>query len=112
VEEIFGEIRDEYDASEEAQFEKINSDEYTFQGRMDLDDLNDVLGTHFTKEVADTLGGYIYGEIGHVPVEGEKVLVEDWELVVEKVTARSIRKVRAKKRLVVENEEEILDEIG
>jgi putative hemolysin len=91
-------------------FEEISVDEFIFQGRMDLEDLNDVLDTHFTKDVADTLGGYIYGEIGHVPTEGEKVLVEDWELIVEKVIGRSIRKVRAKRRLVVQNEEDTLDE--
>jgi CBS domain containing-hemolysin-like protein len=97
VEEIVGEIRDEYDQSEEQLYVELGTDDYSFQGRIDLDDLNEILGTHLTKEIADTLGGWIYGEIGRIPVEGEKVRLVDWELTVEKVTFRRIRRVRAQK---------------
>jgi putative hemolysin len=95
VEEIVGEIRDEYDQSEENLYQEINPDEYLFQGRIDLDDFNEIVGTHLTKEVADTLGGFIYGQIGRVPVGGEHVQVENWDLTVEQVTGRRIRTVRA-----------------
>ena len=71
VEEIVGEIRDEYDQSEEQLFEKVSEDEYIFHGRIDLDDFNTVMGTNLSKEVADTLGGFIYSQIGRVPVGGE-----------------------------------------
>jgi CBS domain containing-hemolysin-like protein len=97
VEEIVGEIRDEYDQQEEAPYEKISEDEYLFQGRIDIDDFNDLIGTHLTREVADTLAGFIYGEIGLVPVGGETVEVEDWILSVEQVANRSIRSVRARR---------------
>jgi putative hemolysin len=97
VEEIVGEIRDEYDASEEKPYELVGDDEYIFSGRVDVDDVNDLLGTHLTREVADTLGGFIYGEIGRVPVEGEQVNVEDWVLSIEQVLGRRIRRVRAKR---------------
>lgn len=98
VEEIVGEIRDEYDESEELLYQQISPDEYQFLGRIDLDDFNEILGTHLTKEVADTLGGYIYGQIGRVPVGGEKLEVEDWEIEVEQVIGRRIRLVRARRR--------------
>ena len=97
MEEIVGEIRDEYDQSEEALYQQISPDEYLMQGRMDLDDVNELLGTHYSKEVADTLGGFIYGEMGRVPVGGEQVTVEGWTLAVEQISGRRIRKVRARR---------------
>lgn len=97
VEEIVGEIRDEYDQSEENLYQQVGPDEYLFLGRIDLDDFNEVVGTHLTKEVADTLGGFIYGQIGRVPVGGEHVRVEHWELTVEQVIGRRIRLVRVRR---------------
>ena len=95
VEEIVGEIRDEYDQKEELLYQRISNDEYLFHGRIDLDDFNEVVGTHLSKEVADTLGGIIYGEVGRVPVGGEEIEVEGWKLVVEQVLGRRIVLVRA-----------------
>ena len=106
VEEIVGEIRDEYDASEEKQYEKVGEREYIFNGRVDVTDVNEILDTHLTREVADTLGGFIYGEMGRVPVEGEKVEVEGWVLTVEQVTGRRIRRVRISPVLPAAKEEE------
>jgi len=97
MEEIVGEIRDEYDQSEEALYQQISTDEFLIQGRVDLDDVNELLGTHYSKEVADTLGGFIYGEMGRVPVGGEQVTVEGWTLTVEQISGRRIRKVRARR---------------
>ena len=110
VEEIVGEIRDEYDASEEKQYEQVGDSEYIFSGRVDVEDVNEILNTHLTREVADTLGGFIYGEIGRVPVEGEKVEVEGWTLAVEQVLGRRIRRVRVSRSIPVHEEEEKPDE--
>jgi CBS domain containing-hemolysin-like protein len=100
VEEIVGEIRDEYDQGEDILFQQISPDEVLFVGRTDLDDLNELLGTHLTKDLADTVGGYLYGTLGHVPVEGEQVSVEGWTLTIEMVSGRRIRRVRARRDLV------------
>jgi putative hemolysin len=97
VEEIVGEIRDEYDQKEELPYQQVGHDEYLFQGRIDLDALNEILNTHFTRETAETLGGLIYSELGHVPAEGEHVLFENWIFSVEQVIGRRIRLVRAAK---------------
>jgi putative hemolysin len=99
VEEIVGDIRDEFDEMEELTYQQVSPDEYLFLGRIDLDDLNEILGTHLTKEIADTLGGYIYGQIGRVPVGGETLQVEDWGITVEQVSGRRIRMVRATRRM-------------
>jgi putative hemolysin len=97
VEEIVGEIQDEYDVAEEKLYQQNGPDEFSFQGRINLDDFNEVLGTHLAKDNADTLGGYIYGEIGKVPTGGEQLTVEDWTLTVEQVTGRRIRRVLARR---------------
>ena len=106
VEEIVGEIRDEYDEKEELLFEEIGPDEYIFHGRIDLDDFNEVVDTHLTKDVADTLGGFIYGEIGRVPVGGEEIGLENWQLTVEQVSGRRIRTVRARRIQADQDNEE------
>jgi len=95
VEEIVGEIRDEYDESEELPFEQINADEYVFQGKVDLDIFNDVMGTEIATDNADTIGGYIYGQIGDVPIGGESLEANDVKLIVDEVVGRRINKVRA-----------------
>lgn len=97
VEEIVGEIRDEYDLREEAFFQEISADEYLCSGRMDLDDFNELLGVNLPDDDADTLGGYIYSQIGRVPTGGESIVLDDLQLTVEQVSKRRIRKVRAKR---------------
>ncbi len=100
VEEIVGEIRDEYDQAEELLFQVINDDEYLFQGRIDLDDFNDIMGTNLPHSEADTLSGLIYSRIGRVPAAGDYVQIEDLRLTVEQISGQRIRKVRAQRRLL------------
>lgn len=95
VEEIVGEIRDEYDQSEESLYQMIGLNEYLFAGKISLDDVNELLGIHLSNETADTLGGYFYGEVGRIPSGGEELVVDDWVLRIEQVSGRRIRKVRA-----------------
>jgi CBS domain containing-hemolysin-like protein len=97
VEEIVGEIRDEYDQAEELIYQAINDDEYLFQGRIDLDDFNDIMGTELPNSEADTLGGLIYSRIGRVPTAGDHVQIEGLQLTVEQVSGQRIRQVRAQK---------------
>jgi len=97
VEEIIGEIRDEYDQAEELLFQAINDDEYLFQGRIDLDDFNDIMGTNLPHSEADTLSGLIYSRIGRVPAAGDFVRIDDLQLTVEQISGQRIRKVRAQR---------------
>lgn len=94
VEEIVGEIRDEYDTSEEQLFEKNGEDTYIIQGRVTIDEFNEITGADLSDEYADTLGGYIYGLLGRVPQPGEQVTSKGIEFTVEEVVARRILKVR------------------
>jgi len=97
VEEIVGEIRDEYDQEEEFPYEQLSDYDYVFQGRIDLDDFNDYMDTDLPKDMADTLSGYIYRELGRVPASGETLFVEDFDLTltVVEVEGRRILKIRA-----------------
>jgi CBS domain containing-hemolysin-like protein len=97
VEEIVGEIRDEYDQGEEQLYQQVGPDEYLFQGKIGLDDFNEVMGTYLEKDEANTLAGFIYGQMGRVPAGGEQVVLDDLILTVEQVSGRRIRKVRAQR---------------
>jgi CBS domain containing-hemolysin-like protein len=94
VEEILGEIQDEYDQGEESPYQEL-PDGYLFQGKIALEDFNEIMGSDLTTDEADTLGGYIYGLLGRVPNVGEEIGVGRLVLTVDQVTARRIRKVRA-----------------
>ncbi len=96
VEEIVGEIRDEYDQGEEQLYTQVGPGEYIFSGRIDLDDFNEIMGSHIDKDIADTLGGLIYGLVGHVPQSGETAEVDGLTLQVEHIVGRRIRSVRAR----------------
>ena len=112
VEEIIGEIRDEYDESEELPYALVGEDEYIFQGRVDLDIFNDVMETSIATDNADTIGGFIYSEIGDVPSGGEQVQADGVTLIVEQVVGRRIAKVRARREVLSSNGmgEEYVDE--
>ncbi|MCL6499810.1 MAG: hemolysin family protein, partial [Firmicutes bacterium] len=102
LEEIVGEIRDEYDVAEDPAVEQVGPDEYLFDARVDLDDVNDLLGTQLPKELGETLGGFIYGQLGKVPAAGERLSFNNaLEMEVLEVSGRRIRKVRLR-RLVTE----------
>lgn len=104
VEEIVGEIRDEYDQSEELLVQKLSDEEMLFKGRVSLDDFNDALDTHLDPDMTDTLGGFFYGELGRVPTEGDQLEVEGWLLKVEEVRGRRVGRIRARRQNVGEME--------
>lgn len=78
LEEIVGEIRDEYDADEVEDMQEIIPDrEYTAQGSAKLDDLNEALGLKLDSEDYDSIGGYIIEKLDYFPKEGESYITED-----------------------------------
>jgi len=76
---------------------QVGEGEFIFQGRVDLGIFNDVMKSHISNENADTIGGFIYGEIGDVPTGGEIVRADDVTLIVDQVDGRRITKVRARR---------------
>ncbi len=77
VEEIVGDIRDEYDKDEEKQLRKYDDLTYLVDGSLKLDDLNDMIGSHFESEDFDSVGGLIIEKLERLPIPGEAVTLED-----------------------------------
>jgi len=75
LEEIVGEIQDEYDL-ETAYFERINEDEVLVDARLNLSDVNDFFQTHWESENVDTLGGYVYDKLERIPKVGEQLIID------------------------------------
>jgi CBS domain containing-hemolysin-like protein len=94
LEEIVGEIRDEYD-EEEQMFRKLDENAYLVNGKLDIDDLSDLLGTEIEGEGFETVGGLIYQALGRIPHQGEEVIVEDVRFIVSKVLGKRIVRVKA-----------------
>ena len=93
LEEIVGEIRDEYDEDEEDLVKKLNAKEFAVDAAMKLDDLNDQIGFHLESEDYDSIGGFVIGLLDHLPEEGEEVVFENLRLVVEKVERNRIETI-------------------
>ncbi len=96
IEEIVGEIQDEYDA-EESPIDKRSETEAVFDARVSIRDVNDTLDLDIEDEDFDTLGGLLYHELGKVPSVGDEVRSDDAIVTVLSTTGRRVRKVRVTK---------------
>ena len=95
LEEIVGEIHDEYDENENELIKKLSDHEYVIEGSMSLDDVNDHLGTHLESEDYDSLGGLVIEHLDRLPVAGDQVITSDGiRLVVDKLDKNRIENVR------------------
>lgn len=95
IEEIFGEIQDEYDDGEEELWQQIAPQEYLFDGRILLDEINNLFGTTLPTEDADTIGGLIFARIGSVPHKGDTLEENGIVLTVEDLQERRVHRVHA-----------------
>ena len=93
IEELVGEIRDEFDV-EEPMVEPLPDGAVRVNARMPIDEVNDLLDLTIPEGDWDTVGGFFYSRLGRVPAEGETVMFDDHELRAEKVQARRIGRVR------------------
>lgn len=93
IEEIIGDIQDEYDVNEEADYEQVDVDEYVMDASIDLDDVNNMLDVDLPAEDNDTLGGYIYTHFERIPEENEVIESNDLTIRVQLVDGHRIRKV-------------------
>jgi putative hemolysin len=94
LEEIVGEIQDEYDPEEEAEYQQISADEYRFDAGIHLVEVNELLDVELSTEESDTLGGYIFSVLGKVPQVGESFERDGLRFTVESLDGRRIEWVR------------------
>lgn len=95
IEEIFGEIQDEYDFSEEALWYQSGPGEYLFDGRILIDDLNELMDISLPTDEAETLGGLIFNRKGSVPKVGDALQVAGALFTVAELRDRRVNKVLA-----------------
>ncbi len=95
LEELVGEIRDEFDEAEEDLIKKTAPGEYMIEGSVKLDDVNEALGTRLSSDDYDSIAGFIIGSLDHLPAIGETVVTEDGcVLTVAEIDRNRIARVR------------------
>ncbi len=101
LEEIVGEIMDEYDVGEHdtpADIKHLADGDAVVDARMSIEDVNEELGLHLPTEDFESIGGYAFGQFGRVPLPGDEIsLAPGVTLVVEETAGRRLRSVRIKK---------------
>ncbi len=94
LEEIVGEIRDEYDAAEGQPILETAPGTFMVDGRAPLDELAAALGLPLEHAEVNTAGGFVYAALGHVPANGESAEIPGYRVTVERVEKRSIARLR------------------
>ncbi len=93
IEEIVGEITDEFDM-EKPLMERLGEDEFRINGRLPVGELAETLGIEIPAGNWSTVGGFIFTTLGHIPEENEEISVEGYRFLVEQVHGRRIARVR------------------
>ncbi len=97
LEEIVGEIRDEYDTGEQPEVVAQGPDVWLVDGRAPLEAVSEALGVRITHEEVTTFGGLVYALLGRVPIAGERVVLQGFRVSVEQVVRRSIRRLKVER---------------
>ena len=97
LEEIFGDIKDEYDLTEEFVDKQISTNEYLFSGRLELDYLADKYALKFRiDEESGTLSGYIINQFESIPRQKDRIIIDDYQFDVLSVSDTRIETVKLK----------------
>jgi CBS domain containing-hemolysin-like protein len=106
VEEIVGDIQDEFDAAVKPEFRRINENEFEADGRLNLYELNELTDLDLESEEAATIGGYVTHLLGHIPKVGEQVIVAHYTVTAVRMDARSVGQLYFKRVQKTETPEE------
>lgn len=93
LEEIVGDIKDEYDEDEEEDFTMLTENEYLVDGQIKLDDINELLNSHIHSEDYDSLGGHIMEVLDRLPQVGDSITEDNFTFVVETLDKNRIDKI-------------------
>jgi len=93
LEELVGDIVDEHD-DEKDQVERLTNGDYRVDGAMSVSDLNDLLALSLPDDDWETIGGFLFGTLEHVPEVGESVEFDGWTFMADEVEGRRVRRVR------------------
>lgn len=90
LEEIVGEIRDEYDDDEVDPIQKLSTSEYLVDGSTRLDDINETFGCRIESDDYDSIAGHMINVLEHIPTEGEEITEDYIRFVIEKMDKNRI----------------------
>lgn len=93
IEEVFGDIEDEYDDYEK-EIEVVKEDEFIVDGSARLDDISELIGVSMESEEFDSVGGLLIGELGRLPEHKEEVTLNNIRFIVEEIDKNRIKKIR------------------
>jgi CBS domain containing-hemolysin-like protein len=96
LEELVGDIQDEFDAEKE-EFRKINENEFTVDGALGLYELRDSVGLELESADVSTIGGYVTHLLGHLPKTGEQVNIDNYLVTVSQADSRRVRQLHFRK---------------
>lgn len=97
IEEIVGEVRDEFD-EERPSIEKKDADTYSIDGLLLIADVNDYFGLEIDNGIYDTIGGWMYGQVESPPRKNQRVLIDGFELVIEETENLRVSRIIVRKR--------------
>ena len=106
LEELVGDIVDEYD-EEDAEIVHLPGGSFMVDGRVSIDDLDEVLETDLPADDWDTLGGLVFNTLGHVPVEGDHIVSHGWTFTVREMEGRRIKRVEITRHLEADDDDPI-----
>ncbi len=97
LEEIVGEISDEYDIEEEPFIKEVNANEYLVKALTPLEEFNEYFNTDFYKEDIDTIGGMVLQKLSHLPKRGEFIILDSLRITVLEASKRGIQMLQIKR---------------
>jgi CBS domain containing-hemolysin-like protein len=101
IEEIFGEIEDEYDKEDTIE-KKINDNEFLFSGRLEIDDINENYKLHIPEGEYNTLSGFLVTNLGKIPRKGDEFIFDDYKFKIIKVSKKKVELIKV---IVLEDHE-------
>lgn len=107
IEQIIGDIADEFDIDEEAYVKAHGDAHYIIKAHMPIDEFNEQLQTNFSDESYDTIGGIVMTNFGHLPKSGEKITINEFEFIIISADARRIHLIECfDRRVKIDDESE------
>ena len=106
LEELVGEIKDEFDLEQVKEFVRVNEEEFVVQGQLNLYELQELADLRLENADVSTIGGYVIQLLGHLPKQGEQVRIEDYLVTITQTDGRRILQLHFKKHPVESAEEQ------
>jgi CBS domain containing-hemolysin-like protein len=106
VGELVGEIKDEFDQEQVKEFVRLNEEEFTVQGQLNLYELKELADLQLENAEVTTIGGYVVQLLGHLPKQGEQVQIEGYLVTITQTDGRRILQLHFKRHVVQPAEEQ------